>query len=73
MLLDIVNAVKKFGEGVCLVLEQFGIQKDWLEAVSRPDLYFRHLLTDFNFLKPKMLAIKNKVGLPKANLGLEVK
>ena len=73
MLLDIVNAVKKLESVFCLVLEQFGIKKDWLEAVSRPDLYFRHLLTDFNFLKPKMLAIKNKVGLPKANLGLEVK
>ena len=57
----------------CLVPEQFGIKKEWLEAVSRPDLYFRHLLTDFNFLKPKMLEIKNKVGLPNANLGLEVK
>ena len=57
----------------CLVLEQFGIKKDWLEAVSRPDLYLRHLLTDFNILKLKMLTIKNKVGLPKANLGLEVK
>ena len=37
------------------------------KAVSRPELYLPYLLTDFKFFKLKMLAIKNKGGLPKAD------
>ena len=37
-----------------------------IEAVLRPELYLLYLLTDFNYLKLKMLILKNKVGLPKA-------
>ena len=38
-----------------------------IEAVLRPELYLLYLSTDFNVLKLKMLAIKNKVGLSKAD------
>ena len=37
------------------------------EAVSRPELYLPYLSTAFKFFKLKVLVIKNKGGLPKAD------
>ena len=48
----------------CLVSEIFGFEKAGWRPFPRPDLYLPYLLTDFDFLKLKMLAIKYKVGLP---------